>query len=262
MDAPKAVKQRGESNGVQAAVTVLEVLSAFIGAGPSPMLKTLAERTGMHPAKVHRYLSSLCQAGFVEQDPDSSRYSLGVASLRLGVAAMSSIDAIRVARPLMLDFCHRLKHTVVLAVWAGTGPTIAIKESMPGLFVMSASEGYTVPLLRSSIGRVFSTYSSREKTQSMIELELQEALPGTPPTMEEVEALFEEVRRRGLARTTGQLSQFVHSLAAPVFGVSGEIVAVLCTLGSAGEFNSNWTSPAAHTLRECAAELSERLGYV
>jgi DNA-binding IclR family transcriptional regulator len=133
---------------------------------------------------------------------------------------------------------------------------------MPGLFVMSASEGYTVPLLRSSIGRVFSTYSSREKTQSMIELELQEALPGTPPTMEEVEALFEEVRRRGLARTTGQLSQFVHSLAAPVFGVSGEIVAVLCTLGSAGEFNSNWTSPAAHTLRECAAELSERLGYV
>src|SRR5271170_7861312 len=69
------------SHGVQSAETVLDVLSAFVGAPPMPMLKHLAERTGMHPAKVHRYLVSLVRRGYVEQDETTSRYRLGPASL-------------------------------------------------------------------------------------------------------------------------------------------------------------------------------------
>src|SRR5882757_4012204 len=82
------------AHGVQSAETLLTVLSAFVGAEPTPMLKTLAERT-----KVHRYVVSLTRAGYVEQDEMTSRYRLGPASLRLAFAAMNSIDIIRVARP-------------------------------------------------------------------------------------------------------------------------------------------------------------------
>src|SRR5882757_1720987 len=121
------------AHGVQSAETLLTVLSAFVGAEPTPMLKTLAERTEMHPAKVHRYLVSLSRAGYVEQDEMTSRYRLGPAALRLAFAAMNSIDVIRVARPLMADFCNRLQNTVVLAVWNTGGPTIAARETLPGL---------------------------------------------------------------------------------------------------------------------------------
>lgn len=253
------------SHGVQSAETVLQILSAFIDMEPMPMLKSLAERTQMHPAKVHRYLVSLCRAGYVEQDAMTSRYRLGPASLRLAFAAMNSIDAIRVARPLMAGFCQRLKETVVLGVWSESGPTIAIKETLPGLLVMSAPEGFNPPLLLSSIGSVFGTWLPRSKTGSIIERELEQiqADPDVewPRTMADVENMFAQIRARGFTRTMGQFSPSTHSFAAPIFDASGQIVAVLCALGVAGHFNSEWDSPTASGLLECAAELCASLGY-
>jgi len=146
-------------HGVQSAETVLEVLSAFIGAEPLPlMLKTIAERTQMHPAKVHRYLVSLCRLGYVEQDEATSRYRFGPSSLQLAFAALGAFDCIRLARPMMADFCHRLRSSVVLAIWNTGGPAIAIKETMPGLLTVSLVEGTVLPILRSSIGRAFGAW--------------------------------------------------------------------------------------------------------
>ncbi|MFM0234104.1 IclR family transcriptional regulator [Paraburkholderia sediminicola] len=249
-------------HGVQSAETVLKVLDAFVGLEPMPMLKTLAERTGLHPAKVHRYLVSLCRTGFVEQDESTSRYRLGSSSLRLAFAAISSIDSVRVARPLMADFCNRLQNTVVLAIWNAGRPTIAIRETLPALLAMTATEGYTLPILRSSIGNVFGAYLPRERTSSLVVAELTNQQQGVPDSDQGVDELFAEVRRRELARTTGQLNRGSHSFAAPIFDASGDIVAVLCTLGPATQFDSNWSSPIASTLRTCALEVSQRLGFV
>src|SRR5688500_13606489 len=79
---------REDGGGVQTVKTVVDVLTAFVGAEATPMLKTVAERAGMHPAKVHRYLVSLCKTGHVHQEPGSGRYRLGPSTLRLGYAAM------------------------------------------------------------------------------------------------------------------------------------------------------------------------------
>lgn len=225
------------------------------------MLKQLAERTGMHPAKVHRYLVSLVRRGYVEQDESTGRYRLGPASLRLSFASMNAVDAIRVSRPLLADFCNRIRHTVVLALWSVSGPTIAARETLPGQLVMTVTEGYTLPLLRSSIGNVFGAYLPRAKTHSLIKAELAVKPAGREKDLTEVGALFDETRRRGLARTTGQFSLGSHSFAAPVFDGLGELAAVLCALGPAGVFDSSWKSPTALELRRCAAEISQRLGF-
>lgn len=252
-------------HGVQSAETVLQVLNAFVGIEKMPMLKTLADRIGMHPAKVHRYLVSLCRADYVEQDEFTSRYRLGPAALRLGFAAMSAIDAIRVARPLLADYCHNLRNTVVLALWTANGPTIVLRENPIGSLAMTAPEGLIVPLLRSSVGSVFGTYLPRPMTRLLIERELTELTgndnPNVPTSPEDVEALFASIQKRGAARTTGQFSAGSHSFAVPVFNASGEIEAVLCTLGPANEFNSNWSSPLLTELVKYGEELSRRLGH-
>jgi DNA-binding IclR family transcriptional regulator len=259
------VAPRG-ANGVQSAVTVLEVLSAFVGADSMPMLKTLAERTGMHPAKVHRYLVSLCKAGYVEQDVESSRYRLGPAALRLGFAAMDRVDAIRIARPLMLGFRQSLHNTAVFAIWSSGGPSIAAIETLPGLLTMTAREGTVLPILRSSIGRVFGAWMPRPSTDALIKAELQallaDPIQGVPESMEEVERLFTSIRARGFARVTGQLNPMSHSFAAPVWGASGHIAGALAVLGPAGQFDSTWNSPIAKQLLQCAAVISHKLGFL
>jgi DNA-binding IclR family transcriptional regulator len=167
---------------------------------------------------------------------------------------------------MMADFCHRLQNSVVLAIWNGGGPAIAIKETMPGLLTVSLMEGTVLPILRSSIGRTFAAWLPRVKTKELIEAELtvmrKDPQPGCPTTWSQVEALFTEIRKRGLSRVTGQLSPHAHSLAAPVFAVTGQIEAVLCAVGPASEFDSTWSGTTAKTLLECASAVSRGLGYV
>lgn len=253
--------QAGSAHGVQSAETVLTILEAFIGHESSFMLKTLAGRAGLHPAKVHRYLVSLCRAGFVEQDELTSRYRLGASALRLAFAAISSVDCVRISRPLMSQFCREVNNTVVLAIWNAGRPTIALRETLPALLSMTATEGYTLPILRSSIGNVFGAYLPREKTAALVKAELSDPNQSIARSESEVDELFRETILRGLARTTGQLSLGSHSFAAPVFDMSGEIAAVLCALGPSEQFDSSWASPIAASLISCAAELSRRLGF-
>lgn len=252
-------------NGVQSADTVLLVLSSFVGAEPEPMLRTLADRTGLHPAKVHRYLVSLSRMGYTAQDPETSRYRLGPAALRLGMAAMTAVDPIRVTRPLMHGFCRSIGHAVVLAVWTDAGPTITLRETAPAPITINAAEGSIPPMLRSAIGRAFGAWLPDERTSILIDRELavlaRHPATGCPSTREEVDALFRDVRRRGVARSTGQLSAGVHALAAPIFGADGQLTAVLCTLGSASDFDSTWSGTTARRLAEAAKSVSSALGF-
>jgi len=265
MSVPNNTSSADNRHGVQAAETVLQVLSGFIGAEPMPMLKTLAERTGMHPAKIHRYLVSLSRMGYVEQDPETSRYRLGPLSLRLGFAAMATVDAIRVARPMMHEFCQALKQTIVLSIWSDSGPTIALKESPPGPIVLTATEGTPLPIFQSSIGCTFGAWLPRPKTSALITEELKkfraDPVQGCPTNIQEAETLFQDVRKRGLARSSGQFSAALHSLSAPVFNSASELVAVLCVLGPATEFDSTWSGATAKELRKAASALSAGLGH-
>ena len=230
------------------------------------MLKTLAERTGIHPAKVHRYLVSLCKMGYVEQNEETSRYRLGPASLRLAFAALSAVDGIQLARLHVPDFVRRAQATMVFSVWTLSGPTIAVIESVPGVLTLSVKEGTVLPILRSSTGRVFGAWMPRPQIEPLIQSELpqlrREPIAGVPTSPSQAEELFADIRRRGLSRVTGQLSSIAHSFAAPVWNASAELAGALTILGPAGQFDSTWGSPHARMVLQCAAELSQGLGYV
>lgn len=265
-DRKKGKKSSGSSNGVQSAETLLEVLSAFVGTEQWPMLKTLASRCGMHPAKVHRYLVSLCRMGYVEQNEETSRYRLGPATMRFAYAAIGMIDAVRIAAPMMPAIARRLENTVVFAVWSPSGPTITMIETVPGILTMTARPGTILPILRSSTGRIFGTWEPRSRVESLIDRELdaanKEPISGVPKSWAEVEVLFADTRRRGLSRVTGQLSAIAHSFAAPIWDARSQLAGALSVLGPAGQFNSSWNSPLARELLTCAAEISHALGYL
>ena len=236
------------------------MLGAFIGADPLLMLKTVAERADMHPAKcVHRYLASLCRAGFVEQDAGTGRYRLAEGALRLGFAAMTSVDVLRVARPRMASFGESFGHSAMLAIWGGAGPTVALQELVQGPITITASVGTPMPLLRSSTGRTFAAWLPKERTALMLREELaylrNHPQLDCPSTLAEAETLFEDTRRRGLARAIGQVNAAVHALTAPVFDGMGGIVAALSAIGPVGRFDSTWSGPVAVALKDAAPAL-------
>ncbi|HOZ64876.1 MAG TPA: helix-turn-helix domain-containing protein, partial [Burkholderiaceae bacterium] len=121
-------KARAGIQSVEVGFALLDVLARAVG---PLMLRDLAAASGMSAAKAHRYLVSFQRLGLVIQDAATTRYDLGPAALKLGLASLSRIDAVKLARERVGSLMLQMGHTLALAVWGNQGPTIVHWEESP-----------------------------------------------------------------------------------------------------------------------------------
>lgn len=256
------MKERAGIQSVEVGFGLLEALS--LAPGPL-MLRDLAAAAGMNAAKAHRYLVSFQRLRLVAQDAVSTRYDLGPAALKLGLASLSRLDAVRLARERIGVLREQIGHTVALAVWANRGPTIVHWEESPQAITVNLRLGDVMPLLSSATGRCFAAFVSRDAIASRLKEEValaqKQGRTDVPASMTEVRALLDEVRQRGAARVLGTLLPGIAAFCVPVFDSDGHIELGLVALGPAGTFDAEWGGAVDRPLRAAARQLSSDLGY-
>jgi DNA-binding IclR family transcriptional regulator len=267
-DADDESSEHGEEklrSGIQSIEVGFRLLDVLTHEPRAMMLRDLAQRAGMSPAKAHRYLVSFLRLGVVAQDPLSGRYELGGFALQLGLARLARVDGVKLARIALAELRDRLDLTVGIAVWGNQGPTMVhwMESSHPAK--ASLKLGDVMPLLSSATGLLFSAYLPASKTAAMLERELADSRRsshmGGPRTRDEVDKLLAQVREHEAARVEGMLLPTIHAFCMPVFDSTGELALGLVTLGQEGAFDIRWGGEIDTALRECAQKLSYELGY-
>ena len=229
------------------------------------MLKDVATSAGMSAAKAHRYLVSFQRLGLVTQDSRTARYDLGPAALKLGLASLARLDAVRLARERMPALMGDIGHTLALAVWGNHGPTIVHWEESPSAVTVNLRLGDVMPLLSSATGRCFAAHLPPEVAAPLLKEELARASKmrrtDLPTTMAEVQTMLAEVRERGAARVVDTLLPGIVGFCAPVFDADGHMVLGIVALGPTGTFDPEWGGAVHGPLREAALQLSRDLGW-
>ena len=250
--------------GIQSVEVGFALLDGLTRSRGPLMLKDVAAAAGMSAAKAHRYLVSFQRLGLVTQDPRTTRYDLGPAALKLGLAALARLDAVRLARERMPALMESIGHTLALAVWGNHGPTIVHWEESPQAVTANLRLGDVMPLLSSATGRCFAAYLPPEVVAPLLREELARAaalhrtdLPASPAA---VEALLAEVRAQGAARVVDTLLPGIMAFCAPVFDAGGHLALGITTLGSVATFDPQWNGAIDTPLRAAAAQLSRDLG--
>ena len=256
------MKERAGIQSVEVGFGLLDVL----GQSPGPlMLRDLAKAAGMSAAKAHRYLVSFQRLQLVVQDAASTRYDLGPAALKLGLASLSRLDAVKLARERVAALMEQIGHTLALAVWGNHGPTIVHWEESPQAVTVNLRLGDVMPLLSSATGRCFAAYASREAIAPLLKEELARAQKqgraDVPASMAEVRAALDEVRQRGGARVVDTLLPGIVGFCLPVFDSDGHMALGMVALGPSGSFDAEWGGAVEGPLREAATRLSDDLGY-
>ena len=256
------MKERAGIQSVEVGFALLQVLAE----APGPlMLRDLAGAAGMSAAKAHRYLVSFQRLQLVVQDAGSTRYDLGPAALKLGLASLSRLDAVKLARERIGVLMEQIGHTLALAVWGNHGPTIVHWEESPQAVTVNLRLGDVMPLLSSATGRCFAAHVAREAIAPMLRNEVARAqkqgrtdLPGS---LAEVRSMLDAVRRRGLARVVDVLLPGIVGFCAPVFDADAHMVLGIVALGPTGVLDRDWDGAVALPLRAAAAQLSSDLGF-
>jgi DNA-binding IclR family transcriptional regulator len=256
------MKERAGIQSVEVGFALLEVLSKAAGA---LMLRDLAAAAGMSAAKAHRYLVSFQRLQLVVQDAGSTRYDLGPAALKLGLASLSRLDAIKLARERIGQLKEQIGHTLALAVWGNHGPTIVHWEESPQAVTVNLRLGDVMPLLSSATGRCFAAYLSREAITPLLKEEIARAQKqrrgDVPATLAQARGLLDEVRQHGAARVVDTLLPGIVGFCAPVFDSDGHIALGMVALGPLGTFDPEWGGAIDRALRHAASQLSSDLGY-
>lgn len=261
--------QRAGIQSVEVGFSLLQVLAASRG---SLMLRDLAAAAGMSAAKAHRYLVSFQRLELVIQDTATTRYDLGPAALKLGLASLLRLDSVKLARQRMGPLMEQIGQTLALAVWGNQGPTMVHWEESPQTITVNLRLGDVMPLLSSATGLCFSAFMTARQNalQNRLALLLKEELAraqkagrqDVPANMAEVAELLDEVRRHGLARVVHTLLPGVAGFCAPVFDADGHMVLGMVALGSLATFDPAWDGAVATPLKAAAAQLSADLGFM
>ena len=251
--------------GIQSVEVGFALLDALTQSGRAMMLRDLAQAAGMSPAKAHRYLVSFQRLGLVVQDGSSTRYDLGPAALKLGLASLERLDAVQLARSRMDDLMNEIGHTVAIAVWGNHGPTIVHWQEPVRAVTVNLRLGDVMPLLGSATGRCFAAFAPQALVQPLLKAEITQlgktARAGMPRDAEQVRRLLEETRLQGLGRVIDTLLPGISGLAAPVWDASQRISLSLVSLGSSADFDAEVQGQVAQALKHCSAQLSQDLGF-
>ncbi len=252
-------------NTGQAIATVeraVEVLMHFTET-PSPTLGVteIAEALGMSKAAVHRILASLRVRGLIELDLVTRRYSLGVGSMRLGLAYLDRLDIRRIAAPELVALSQRTDETATLSIRTGWTRIYVDQVTPAREVIMSVSLGVPYPLHAGGSSKAFLAFLTEEEIENYLSRRPLEPLTGE--TIADVTKLREElaaIRERGWARSFGERMAGAASVAAPVFDHHGRPVAVISVCGPQERFRDE-VDACVESLLEVTARLSGQMGW-
>ena len=251
--------------GIQSIEIGGRLLTALVEAGAPMSLGELAKKAGMPSAKAHPYLVSFGSFGLIEQNPLTGRYELGPFALQLGLISLHLLDPVRIAIPAITQLAADIDQTIGLSVLGNQGPTIIyISESSYPIHV-NMRTGTVMSIQATATGRVFAAFLPPKQVERMIEQERRSGVAGqfgVPDVpADRLEKILADVRKRGMARVQGEPIPGINAICAPVFEHSGAIRLGITAIGPAGSFDVGWEGEAAAKIRDCAEQVSARLGY-
>ncbi|WP_417662820.1 IclR family transcriptional regulator [Pseudomonas sp.] len=261
MEKPQS-REVSSKQKVRSAEVGTDILKALAELSPSTSLSNLAEHVQMPASKVHRYLQALIASGFAQQDQVTNHYALGREALMVGLAALASMDVLKVAAVPLAELRDALNESCFLAVWANKGATVVQLQQATRAVTLVTKVGSVLPLLSSATGLTFAAYLPEAETAQLREDELQANRYHPFADASKYQQHLQQVRDQRLHAVHGLLMPGVDALSAPVFDAYGRVAAVLTVVGSARVFDADEAGMAAERLKQTAEAISWRMGYV
>lgn len=244
--------------GVQRALILLQrVAESREGAG----VRELARSLGYNPSAVQKNLDALLSQGFVSQDPDTRRYHLGLAAIRVGLAGLARLDVRHVGRPHLEALAEATGETAMLGVRHEDVVIYIDKALVPAEMRVDVILGARRPFNCTAVGKVLLAFLPDEDFERLAEADA--FVSATPHSITEPEALRRElvrVRDQGYAIDREEFHLGWMCVAAPVRNHDGAVAAAVTIAGPAQRVDQALETVTRQVVKY-AGHISAALGY-
>jgi IclR family pca regulon transcriptional regulator len=211
---------------VQSLERGLAVIRAFDAEHPQLTLSEVARVTGLTRAAARRFLLTLVELGYVRTD--GRLFSLRPRILELGYAYLSSLSLPEVAQPHMETLVAQVHESCSMSVLDGDEVVYVARVPTKRIMTVGISVGTRFPAYATSMGRVLLAAQSAEwLDEYLAKAELRPLTRRTITDPAKLRAVLAKIAAQGYAIVDQELEEGLRSLAAPIHGDNGSVIAAL-----------------------------------
>jgi DNA-binding IclR family transcriptional regulator len=240
----------------------LQILLAFESQNKELGTAELSNSLGIHRSTVNRILKVLAAYEFLEQTPQTKKYSLGQASIRLAGSLKQSLrtNLVQIAKPYVDSLRDRVGETSMIEILVARNWVMAYVAEAPGRIRLIAEIGERMPIHIASGGKAFLAFSSAEVRTMLLGGELARYTKNTITDLKKLERHFKEIRKQGFAFDKGEYEEGFHAVGAPVLNYLNRPVASVSIAGPPQRITGASHSLIVTVLKQTARKISSRLG--
>jgi DNA-binding IclR family transcriptional regulator len=254
-----SAKHESPSVAVERALAMLEAVAQE----PEGLSNAEISRKLQIPKSSASYiLRTLEKQAYLNRDPGSGRYRVGLKILSLSRGALTGIDVREVALPIMRHLMQKTSLTCHLAILDGPEAVYIEKVEPEGFIRMDTWVGRRMRVHATSVGKALVAHIAQQRLEKMLsERGMEKRTPKTITSVARLLKELEKVRTQGYAVDDEENNLGARCVGAPVFDQNGAIEAALGLSGTIGQVNAHTMPRILEALKDAARHISMQLGY-
>jgi DNA-binding IclR family transcriptional regulator len=249
---------------VQALERALDILDCFNFQNRELSLSDVVVRTGLNKTTAKRLTANLTSRGYLQQDPQTRKYQLGMRLFELGGVVFSSFSLRRAAAYPMSSLQSETGATVLLGVRMEDELVYVDKREGDGMLRISSDVGFRRPLHYGMLGMVLmASLESMEIDRFLKKHPLQAHTSFSLTDVDAFSLRLEEIRVQGYVVEKEEAVDGLLGIAAPIKDYSRQVMAALGIALPVGQRNltAKLDRMVASVKKTCDL-ISSDLGYL
>jgi IclR family pca regulon transcriptional regulator len=237
----------------------LQVIEAFQGDRRGLTVSDIAERTQLSRAAVRRLLLTLEMLGYAQRQGPS--FYLTSRILRLGFSFVTSNSLAGTAQPVLEQLSARIHESCSVSVLEGDQIVYVARSPPKRVMTIDLGVGSRLPAYCTSMGRVLlAAVDADELDRYLASARIESLTPKTAIDPDEIRRIIRRAANDGFALVDEELELGLRSIAVPVTGRSGKILAAMNSGVSASRVSvEQMTADILPALRDHARLLGQLL---
>jgi DNA-binding IclR family transcriptional regulator len=221
------------SEPIRAVDRALDILLCFTKQTPRLTMTQIAEQVGMNKSTVHRLLGTLEKKRFVQRDPSTGLYQLGIRVLQMVYLTMEHNNLRQYASPFLRSLCEQHRETITLSILDNADVVFLDVIESTQRVKLAASTGQHLPAFATAAGKAILAYLPEQTVNEILGQGMQLYTSKTIQSLEVFKNALHQIRVQGFSISEQEFEDGINAVAAPIRDPNGLPIAAITVAGPA-----------------------------
>jgi IclR family KDG regulon transcriptional repressor len=221
-------------------------------------ISELSREMDLTKSNVQRILLTLGTLGYVDKEPQTSRYFATLKMWEFGNRVLQRGPIVRACANALKTLRSETQETTALCLLDGLDVVYVDKIESENPIRLSCPVGARLPAYATATGRVIAAFRPAEAVDAIVERYRANVSDGKMNLIER----FAAIRANGYETSEGGFRMGINSVAVPIQEANGSVVASVAVTGPKERLTPQRLVELSEKLLDAAARVSNSLGYV